>query len=112
MKQSEVLILCFACVLMDDREALARPSSPAVFREKMKERYGELIVDILIRFIGSCESATITCHAVTDCLNINCEMRERNCYRKLGKASRNDGETIAKLYSQSQGFSQEGKLQI
>jgi hypothetical protein len=30
------------------REAVDRHSGPAVFREKIKERYGELIVDILI----------------------------------------------------------------
>jgi hypothetical protein len=30
------------------RGAVARHSWPAVFREKVKERYGELIVDILI----------------------------------------------------------------
>jgi hypothetical protein len=35
-------------MLMDGREAFARLSGPAVFREKIIERYGELIVDILI----------------------------------------------------------------
>jgi hypothetical protein len=66
------------CLLVDGcRGAAAVHSGPAVIREKIKERYGELIVDILIRFIGSCESATIACcAAVTACLNANCEMRE------------------------------------
>jgi hypothetical protein len=56
------------------RGAVDRHSGPAVFREKMKDRYGELIVDILIKIyrIVKIYHITITYRCRTACIT-NCE---------------------------------------
>jgi len=69
MKQSEVVVLCFAWRLGDAALQLTG-SGPAAIREKVQKRSGELIVDILI---------DLSARANLPLLHAAAELRERNC---------------------------------
>jgi hypothetical protein len=91
------------CVEADGcRGAVARHSGPAVFREKINERYGELIVDVLIDLSDHVNLPLLRAAAAA-------KLRERNCRRNLREKPKKHWLKYIKDVLSSQGFSTQAR---